>query len=239
MEQSDDFIKQCDLIEELIRYKFQDRKLLTTAFTHRSYFLDKKEEKKIDNERLEFLGDSVLNLIVSTLLFSDPKENSEGILTQLKEQIVDAPSLREYTNKLGIGKYCLMGKGEQGKLSESSILSDLFEAILGAVYVDGGFKTAEKFFLDHFQDIVDMKIASPRRNWKKELQEYAQREYQELPQYQTTGQSGPAHRKEFRVSVEVHKKVIGTGRGMSKKEAEMSAAQDAIVKQEKEAREGE
>ncbi len=219
-------------IEKKIRYTFKDPSLLRIAFVHRSHFLDKRETRKEDNERLEFLGDSVLNLIVTHFLFRTSPDLPEGDLTQLKEQIVDAPSLKQYTIKLGIEKYCQVGKGEEKQIGEGAILSDLFEALLGAIYLDGGYEVAKEFFFDHFQEMMEEKISSPRRNWKKELQEYVQKEYHSLPIYEIVGEEGPPHKKEFLVSVKVQGKIVGEGKGMSKKEAEMKAAKEAINKKE-------
>ncbi len=219
-------------IEEKIRYKFRDPSLLRVAFVHRSYFLDKRTLRKEDNERLEFLGDSVLNLIVADFLFVSSPDLPEGNLTQLKEQIVDTPSLKQYTLKLEVEKYCQVGKGEERQLGEGAILSDLFEAILGAIYLDGGYDAAKTFFLGHFQEMIEEKISSPRRNWKKELQELVQKQHRALPVYEIIQEEGPPHKREFVVSVKVEGKLAGQGRGMSKKEAEMNAAKQAIAKEE-------
>lgn len=221
-------------IEAKIKYKFKRASLLENAFVHRSYFLDKKKKGQEDNERLEFLGDSVLSLIITSFLYEYCPDMTEGILTQLKEQIVDTSSLKEYIEKLDVSSHCLVGKGEEKTIQESSILANLFEAILGAIYLDGGFGSAYDFFMVHFKEIVEKKIASPKRNWKKELQERVQKELHELPEYVTEEQQGPPHKRQFKVSVKVKDTIVGRGTGMSKKEAEMQAAKDAVQRQENE-----
>lgn len=227
-------IKQrLDAIEKRLGYNFNNQSLLEEAFTHSSFFLDRKQKQSCDNERLEFLGDSVLNLIVTSHLYSTCRDVKEGVMTQLKEQIVDASSLREYTEKLGIAEFALMGKGEGKTLDQSSITADLFEAILGAIYLDGGFSAARLFFMNHFEEIMSQKITSPKRNWKKELQERVQKEHQQLPEYEIKEEKGPPHKRTFLIHVKVLGKIVGLGEGSSKKEAEMQAAKNAIEKEER------
>ena len=156
----------------------------------------------------------------------------EGTLSDLRSRLVEASSCVMYVNKLGIADYVLLGKGERlnrGKGRET-ILADLFEAIIGAIYLDVGYSAAKDFFFAHFEKEVREIIAEPSRNWKAELQDYAQKKYQTPPVYEVIAESGPSHQKHFKVAVFINNAQVGVGEGSSKKEAQQSAAASAVVK---------
>lgn len=220
------------LIEGKIGYTFQDKDLIVTAFLHRSYLNENKELKLNHNERLEFLGDTVLGLIVSELLYTRFPEYKEGDLSFLRSRMIEAASCVSYLKSLDIEKFVLLGRGERmndGRGRES-ILADLFEAIIGAIYLDGGFEVSKRFFLDHFQKEIESIIEMPVSNYKALLQDFAQKNYQQQPVYQVLGEVGPDHSKQFEVAVTVNGEVVGIGKGASKKEAQQEAARIAVEK---------
>jgi len=224
-----------EAVEEKLKVTFQDRSLLLLAFVHRSFWNENQELVSDHNERLEFLGDSILGLLVADYLFQQHPDLDEGSLSKLRSQLVDAPACAQYVQSLEIDDFLLLGKGEQmnqGKGRES-IMADLFEAIIGALYLDQGLEAARRFFFSHFKGDVDQQVASPQRNWKAELQDWAQKNYQETPLYTVLEESGPAHKKDFRVGVWVQDQKWGEGTGSSKKEAQTSAAEDALLQIEK------
>lgn len=223
-----------NLIEDKIGYSFENKDLLILAFTHRSFINEYREEQLQHNERLEFLGDSVLGLIVSDFLYHRLPAYPEGTLSQLRSRIVDANSCSEYLLKLKLSEYILLGRGEsmsEGR-AKQSILSDVFEALLGSVYLDGHMRTAKSFLLVHFQEDFERTIGQPSRNYKAELQDYSQKKFQRPPVYKVIEEGGPDHAKIFHVMVYVNEKEAGLGMGTSKKEAEQRAASVALSKEE-------
>lgn len=219
-------------LEEKLGYTFKDRGLLALAFTHRSFVNENKEITKEHNERLEFLGDSVLGLIVADFLYGRLPDTNEGDLSHMRSHLVEGSSCVTYVHKLKIDHHLLLGKGEKmndGRGRES-ILSDLFESLIGAIYLDGGIDPARKFFFSHFQEEVDLILKEPLRNWKAELQDYTQKKFHETPAYQVISEKGPDHSKQFWIAVFIGKDEIGRGFGSSKKEAQQAAAKDAIEK---------
>lgn len=220
----------CELIEAKVGYEFKDKGVLRNAFIHRSYFNEHKEEVKESNERLEFLGDAVLGLIVSKYLFEAKPECEEGVLSHLRSRLVDAPACAFYSQALGLNEFALLGKGEKlndGKGRES-ILADLFEAMMGALFLDGGFEVAGRFFLEKCLPFVEQFLKEPLRNYKAELQEFIQKNYKQAPTYRTLKEVGPDHNKQFLVAAYVDEKLLGEGEGSSKKQAEQNAAQVAL-----------
>ena len=222
--------QNCHLIEERIGYRFQNKELLETALIHRSYANEHKGEEIKHNERLEFLGDTVLGLIVSDYLYREFPDQPEGELSYLRSRIVEAATCSQFVQKLGIDEFILVGKGESMNVGKgrNTILSDLFEALLGAIYLDGGLDVAITFYLKHFSSELTQIIAEPMRNWKAELQDFAQRETQMPPVYEVEKEEGPDHAKTFHVIVKVGDRIVGQGTGSSKKEAEQSAAEEAM-----------
>src|SRR5690606_5188997 len=185
------------------------------------------------NERLEFLGDSVLGLCVSDYLFRRLPDRPEGELSQLRSRLVDANSCAKFLQMLNLAEYILLGKGEtntEGR-TKPSILADVFEAILGAIYLDGGLEAAQSFLQRHFQSFFEEAIQMPYDNSKAILQNLSQKKFQKPPTYKIIQESGPDHSKTFQVAVFVDGKQVGEGSGACKKEAEQNAAKDALSKE--------
>lgn len=223
---------QTEAVENKLKVSFQNPTLLQLAFVHRSFWNENQALVDDHNERLEFLGDSVLGLLIAEYLFREHPDLDEGPLSTLRSQLVDAPACAMYIQRLGIEQYLLLGKGERmnrGKGRES-ILADLFEAVVGALYLDQGLNVVRTFFFSHFQGDVELIIAQPHRNWKAELQDYTQKKFQETPVYEVIEEVGPAHGKIFRVGVWINEKKMGVGEGTSKKEAQTEAAKNALKK---------
>jgi ribonuclease III len=230
----DDFFKP-EIVEAKLKWTFRNKEFLILAFTHRSFWNEHQGKVRDHNERLEFLGDSVLGLLVADYLYSHHPELDEGFLSTLRSQLVDAPACASYVQKLDIERFLLLGKGEQmnkGKGRES-ILADLFEALIGALYLDQGLEGVRTFFFFHFHQEVIHMVAKPHRNWKAELQDYAQKHYQKTPDYVVLEETGPAHRRMFRIAVWVNETKWGEGEGTSKKEGQTEAAKNALLNLEK------
>jgi len=225
-------LAQAPLIEERIQYTFLDKNLLKLAFVHRSFFNEHRDIVEQHNERLEFLGDSVFGLIVSDYLYSKLPIETEGHLSHLRSQIVEAGSCVQMIQKLDVAEFILLGRGESmndGRGRET-ILADLFEAVIGAIYLDGGIEEVKIFFFRHFELHLIEHLKMPTRNWKAELQDYSQKKYQKPPTYKVIKESGPDHSKIFHVLALIDEKEMGEGIGSSKKEAAQKAAEDALYK---------
>lgn len=229
MKTMDSLLTDVPAIEAKLHYTFRDRSLLTLAFIHRSYINEHREVAQ-HNERLEFLGDSILGLLAAEYLYHYFPDYPEGELSYLRSRLVEASSCGNYVQKMDLSKYLLLGKGEKmndGRGRES-ILADLFEAIIGAVYLDGGIEAAKKFLFENFSHEIESTIATPLANWKALLQDYCQKKYQQPPCYRVLEESGPDHNKKFVIAVMVADKEYGRGVGASKKEAQQSAAAHAL-----------
>jgi len=210
---------------------FQDVSLLKLALTHRSYLSVTGQGARESNERLEFLGDSVLGLVTSEFLYRRHPNEHEGHLTKVKSLLVSKAILSRRALKMGLGRFVLMSHSEveSGGRQRLSILADAFESVLGAVYLDQGFETARKFIHDHLLADADAIVADKRHtNYKSHLQEYVQSTYRTHPVYRIRSEYGPDHSKHFLVEVMVGRRMLGEGRGHNKKEAEQAAARDAI-----------
>ncbi len=216
--------------EEKIGYKFQNRKLLCQALTHSSYANERHLGRQADNERLEFLGDAVLEIVSSEFLYHRYPNYPEGELTRLRASMVCEPTLAFCTRELNLGKYLLLGKGEDqtGGRERKSILSDALEAVIGAVYLDGGFASAKEFIfrfvlndIEHKQLFFDSKTI---------LQEVVQGNYDEQLQYFLVSEEGPDHDKKFLVEARIGNTVYGQGTGRTKKSAEQEAAYQTLLK---------
>lgn len=222
--------KNLPAIEEKIGYIFANKDLLILSFIHRSFVNENKSLVQSHNERLEFLGDSVLGLITSDFLYHRLPSYPEGPLSQLRSRLVDAQACASYLQKLCLAEYILLGRGEalsDGK-AKVSIAADAFEALIGAIFIDGGMSVAKSFLLCHFLDDMEAVIGSPSRNYKAELQDYSQKKFQKAPVYKVIQETGPDHAKIFHVMVYVDDKEVGIGLGESKKLAEQQAAFNAL-----------
>ena len=213
--------------EEIIGYTFKDKELLKTALTHSSYANENKLHE--DNERLEFLGDSVLGFVTAEYLFSQFKNRPEGELTKLRAAVVCEKSLFKFAEKISLGQYIYMGKGEDhsGGRNRPSIVSDAFEAVIAAMYLDGGIDVVKPYILGFIAEAVKRE-ASFKDN-KSLLQEEIQKNKGNTISYEEIGESGPDHDKTFIFAVKLNGEVIGKGEGRSKKEAEQAAAGDALA----------
>ncbi|MDB6081005.1 MAG: ribonuclease 3 [Chlamydiia bacterium] len=226
----DQLIQKISHIEQALHYSFTTKNYLISAFTHSSFLNEYKNLALKHNERLEFLGDSVLNLIVTEYLFRNFPEIAEGELSSFRSSIVSAPSCTKFLEKIAVGQYLLVGKGEQLNTGrrQTSIHADLFEAILGAIYLDGGLEKARTFFFDNYTGLLQSLLTKPQLNFKALLQEHLQRIKHAVPQYRVIDESGPDHEKKFTIGVYIEDLLIGTGNGTSKKEAEQNAASIAL-----------
>lgn len=220
----------CELLEERIGYVFQNKKLLQQALTHSSYTNEQKINKKKNYERLEFLGDAVLELVSSEFLFHAHKELPEGELTKMRASMVCEPSLAFCAKDLELGQFILLGKGEEvtGGRGRDSITSDVMEAVIGAIYLDGGMEPA-KAFINRFilSDLEDKQLFYDS---KSTLQELIQGKLKKEFNYELLEESGPEHNKQFRVAVHMEDVVLGEGTGRTKKAAEQKAAYEALLR---------
>lgn len=218
-----------DLLQNAINYHFNDAGLLKHALTHSSYANELKINKYGSNERLEFLGDAVLELISSEYLFNEHRNLNEGELTKLRASMVCEPSLAFCAREIKLEEYIMLGRGEDatGGRSRDSIISDALEAVIGAIYLDGGFTAAKEFILNFIlNDLENKKLFFDS---KSILQEMLQLQ-NTMPQYRIVSESGPEHCKIFEAEVLAGDKILGKGNGHNKKSAEQKAAYDAIIR---------
>lgn len=214
--------------EEKLGYTFKNKKLLETALTHSSYANEKRRES---NERLEFLGDSVLSLIVSNYIFRKLSKVDEGELTKIRASLVCEQSLAEFSKEVSLNQYLLLGKGEEmtGGRNRASIISDAFEAVLAAIYLDGGIEVATEWVMKVMNDKLSEALKGKiYKDYKTMLQEQVQRGDVGKVTYNTIKEMGPDHNKYFEVEVMIDGVVKNVGKGSSKKEAEQNAAQIAL-----------
>lgn len=228
-------IKELKKFENNINYKFNNIEILEKSLTHSSYSNEDKQYSKVNNERLEFLGDAVLGVSVSRFIFDKFPDYPEGELTKLRSQVVCEDTLSLVAANLNLGKYLLLGKGEEssGGRERKSILADAVEAVIAAVYLDGGYKEAEKFVLENLTSYIKLAVKGKIvTDFKSYLQEYYQGKSQSCKiKYVVTKEEGPDHEKMFHVNVLVNKNVVGKGTGKSKKIAEQNAAKAALIKE--------
>ncbi|MFQ6091924.1 MAG: ribonuclease III [bacterium] len=216
-----------------IGYTFRDPSLLAMALVHRSYTPMEGHEQISSNERLEFLGDAVLNLLVTEYLYHTFPDKQEGDLTQIKSRIVSRTVIAEKAKEFQLGRYLMLGPGEEqsGGRSRTSIIADGFEALLGAMYLDGGTKAVTSFLQAHLLNDLDRIIlAEEHTNYKSLLLEYCQGLGRGQPVYRVSRETGPEHEKEFTVVVKIEGVTRGTGVGRNKREAEQRAAKEALEK---------
>jgi ribonuclease III len=219
-----------DELQESLGTPFNNRSLLYNAFTHSSYVNEHRRKKFTDNERLEFLGDAVLELGVSRYLYSTEPTMTEGELTKLRAAIVCEPSLVKFSNELGFGNYILLGKGEEqtGGRMRPALLADVFEAFIGALYIDQGMEAVIPFLEKVVFPKISVGAFSHVMDYKSRLQEIVQQNNNGQLQYEIIEEKGPAHAKKFVTVVRLGGQDLGTGLGKSKKEAEQEAARHAI-----------
>lgn len=226
-------LEQLKLFCKKLRVPMGDGQLLNEALTHKSYTHERKMNPSYNNEKLEFLGDSVLGLIISQHVFETYPGVTEGGLSKVKSVVVSAQVLGEKAAALGLGDYILLGKGEEksGGRTRTALLADALEAVIGAVYLVGGLPASRKLVLGFLQEDVD-KVFSGRieKDYKTLLQEHFQKTQKTAPRYEVVREWGPDHNRSFEAACMVGGKTLATGTGKNKKEAEQFAAQEAIRK---------
>lgn len=212
--------------------KFKNLDLLELAFHHRS-FSNEQLSFPFNNERLEFLCDSVLGMVVASELYENYPDKAEGDLAKIKAAVVSEDSLAAVALKLNVDKYLVLGRGEEvsGGRQKKALLADAFEALVGALYVDSGFKTVRRFILQSIEDQMQLVIQGKHRykDYKSVLQEYAQKQYKTIPKYVVVDTSGPDHNRVFHVKVLIQNAEYGPAAGKSKKEAEQAVAEAALT----------
>jgi ribonuclease III len=225
-------ISDIDPLQNSLAYFFKDISILEQALTHRSYANEHPTAQASHNERLEFLGDAVLNLVLSDILLRKFPDLPEGSLSKLRAGQVNETRLAQLSVQLGLGAYLLMGKGEEctGGRQKASLLANALEAILGAIYLDGGFPSAADFVGRLFQSQLDEGPDQSSQDHKTLLQEYCQGKIKTVPVYRVFREEGPDHKKIFFVEVKITDEVISTGRGKTKKEAQQKAAEEALLR---------
>ena len=219
-------------LKDVIKYTFKNENLLNTALTHSSYANEITGDPTNGNERLEFLGDAILDAVVSSFLFNKFPKKEEGDLTKLRAQIVCEKSLGHIGKSTGINDFIRLGKGEDlgGGRERVSIIADAVEALIGAVFIDGGLENAESVVLHLLSDVVDEALSGHFvEDYKTSLQELLQRNGSKDLRYQVISEEGPDHAKIFTTAVYSDQIRIGMGRGTNKKEAEQDAARDALI----------
>ena len=223
-----------ETIERVVGYHFQRPHLLHEALTHKSFVNENRTKDRRQNERLEFSGDAVLALIISDYLAATLPDCTEGELSELKARLVSEPSLAKAAKRLELGILLRLGKGEElskGR-EKHSLLADALEALIAAVYIDGGLEASRAFTLRVFDDdlaaLGALKGESAFEDYKTRLQELCQKRYDTLPRYVTVRESGPDHRKTFEVELTIRGEAAGVGQGFSKKQAEQMAAKQAL-----------
>lgn len=219
-------------LEHKLNYYFNDRNLLKNALLHKSLGNERKEYKNQNNERLELLGDAVLDLIVAEYLYKNYKNASEGTIAKLKAMIVSEPILAKISRQIGVGKFLMLSRGEvmSGGRNRESILADSFEAILGTVYIDSNLDEARVFALSHIKQYIDhIEENEDILDFKSILQEYVQKEFRTVPTYELVAERGPDHMKEFEIQV-----IVGNYKekavARNKKKAEQLSAKALCIK---------
>lgn len=217
--------------EERAGVEFKDKGLLKQAFTHRSYINENRSSGLEHNERLEFLGDAVLELVITDYLFNHLKESDEGKLTALRSALVNADTCAKIAQSIGANDFLLLSKGESKDTGRARqyILANTLEALIGAIYIDQNYEVAKEFILSHFATVIEETVANG--TWidaKSLFQEKAQEFVGHTPIYRTIRETGPDHDKHFTVAVSVNNEVYGEGQGQSKQDAEQMAARNAL-----------
>lgn len=224
-----------EAVQRVLGYRFHQPRLLEEALTHKSYSNERRSRDRTQNERLEFLGDAVLSLVMSEYLAAEFPGSNEGGLSKLKAHLVSEASLAKAARRMKLGRLLRLGKGEElskGR-EKHSLLADALEALIAAIYLDGGLEASRKFTLHVLEEELQATRAEQARpgmeDYKTQLQEVCQKRYESLPQYETVRESGPDHEKVFEVELTIQGVLRGIGRGRSKKEAEQMAAKEALM----------
>ena len=224
-------IEHLTILEGYVSYTFKNMMLLHTALTHRSFVNENQDLNYRDNERLEFLGDAVLELCISDVLMKQFPEYNEGDLSKVRASVVNEQPLAKLAEDFHIGNFILLGKGEEasGGRHKYSILSNAFEAVIAAIYLDGGFEKALSFIARAFEPLISEWTEDPfHHDYKTLLQELSQSRYKIIPKYKMTNEYGPDHNKIFEVQLTIPNIIATRGTGRSKKEAEQNAAHNAM-----------
>jgi ribonuclease-3 len=225
--------KDFEKLAKLIKVDFNDSNLLVTACTHRSYLNENRDFGMEHNERLEFLGDAVLELVVTSFLFRKYPQKAEGVLTSYRSAIVNTVSLTKVAEHIGLNDYLLLSKGEKKDTgrARSIILANMVEAVIGAIYLDQGYDSAANFISDQILNVIDIEEIVANKSWidaKSRFQEKAQEKVGITPAYKTLKEVGPDHDKKFTLGVFLGDVQVATGIGPSKQEAEQKAAERAL-----------
>jgi ribonuclease III len=224
-------------IEEILGHPLANRAYLETALTHRSFVNELGSGSMEDNERLEFLGDSVLDLVVSDILMQRNPEEPEGVLSKYRSAVVNERSLATVARAMELGTYLRLGRGEEltAGREKDSILANAFEAVVAALYLSGGLEDAASFIRHHLNEAIDgVKATSEKQDYKTTLQEYTQKKHRMTPTYVLTYEGGPDHDKVFESEVWINNRVYGRGRAKSKKDSEQLGAMEALTNLQKE-----
>jgi ribonuclease-3 len=224
-------MKDFEALEKQLAIKFKNKNLLQQAFTHRSYLNENPDLKLEHNERLEFLGDAVIELIVTEHLYKDFPEKTEGDLTNWRAALVNAKMLSSTAEELGFNDFLLLSRGEAKELGKarSYILANTFEAMLGAIYLDSGYSQCDEFIKKHlFSNLAGIIKSGSYKDSKSKFQEQAQEKVSITPNYKVIRESGPDHEKTFVVGAYLDKELVAEGEGLSKQEAEEAAAELAL-----------
>jgi ribonuclease III len=226
---SEERMTALDHLQQMLPYRFRDDSLLGTALTHRSYVNENPAAADRDNERLEFLGDAVLELCISDLLMNHFPDYQEGPLSQLRAAIVNEQPLAEMAKSFRLGDYLLLGKGEEasGGRNKPSLLANAFEAVIAAIYLDGGFDKVAVLISRLFTPLIE-KGYHTYRDYKTTVQQMSQHIFKETPRYTLIHENGPDHDKTFEIRLSIADRIQTTGTGKNKKEAEQRAAEQAI-----------
>lgn len=221
-------------LQSRIGYEFTDESLLVNALTHSSYSSEHRMEYASNNERLEFIGDAYVDAAVGAELFRIMKDAPEGVLSKNRADVVREESLADAAREIGLGDYIYLGKGEEstGGRGKASILADSFEAVIGAVIIDGGYDAGKRVILSLLRGKIELAVAGKLHNdYKTMLQEKLQEKNRDMRiKYSTVSESGPDHDKTFTVEVTIGSRILGQGTGKSKSKAEQEAARNALSK---------
>jgi ribonuclease III len=219
------------ILEQKLAYTFCDASFCETALTHKSWMNESQEAERTDNERLEFLGDAVLSLVTSDLLMQRFPEQPEGDLSKARAAIVNEAGLARVAEMLALGQWIFLGRGEEqaGGRQKRSLLANAFEALIGSIYLDGGFKAAFEVTERLFSPIIAEVPSATSKDFKSRLQEIAQARLQTAPSYTVLSEEGPDHAKTFEVAILIGEKEYGRAFGRSKKEAQQNAAERALA----------